>query len=88
MKKDAKFSVEFDGAGDLRWVLRAGNGREICRSADSMYKRKNGERSIDRLKNALQNVKDDDIVDAVMQFRETALKAYVVRGPGRGRRAA
>lgn len=88
MKKEANFSVEFDAAGDLRWILRAGNGHEICRSTDSLFKRKNGERSIDRLKAALQEIKDGDIVDAIMEFRQTALKAYVERGPGRGYRTA
>ena len=88
MKKPAKFEVRFDEAGDLRWILIAGNGAELCRSRDSYFKRKNSERSVDRLKEALQSIKDDDIVEAVMAFRETALKAYVVRGPGRGRRVA
>ena len=88
MKKPAKFEVRFDEAGDLRWILIAGNGAELCRSRDAFVKRGNAERALERLKAALQQVKDDDIVDAVMAFRETALKAYVVRGPGRGRRAA
>lgn len=88
MTKVASFSVEFDAAGDLRWILRAGNGHEICRSTDSMYKRKNSERSLDRLKSALQEIKDDDIIEAVLEFRQTALKAYVEKGPGRGYRTA
>lgn len=88
MKKEASFSVEFDAAGDLRWILRAGNGHEICRSTDSMYKRKNSERSLDRLKSALQDIKDDDIIEAMLEFRRTALSASIIGGPGRGYRTA
>lgn len=88
MKKGAAFSVEFDGNGDLRWVLRAGNGREFCRSTDPMYKKKNGERSVERLKSALQEIDDSEIIEAVLEFRRTALSASVIPGPGKGRRAA
>lgn len=88
MKKGAIFKIQFDANGDLRWALFAGNGRELCRSSDPMFKRKNGERSVDRLKAALQEISDSDIVDAMLDFRRTALSAAVEKGPGRGRRAA
>lgn len=88
MKKDARFEVKFDAAGDLRWYLFAGNGRELCRSTDSLFKRMNGERSAQRVKDALQNLSDDDVLHAILEFRRVALKAEITRGPGRGRRVA
>lgn len=88
MQKEGKYKVDFDDAGDLRWFLLSGNGKKLARSEDTFFKRKNGERSVERLRRVLLEMSDADIIDAVMEFRRTALAAQVEPGPGRGRRAA
>ena len=62
MSKRPKFRIKKDENGDLHVFLVAGNGREMFRSTDALFKVGNGIRTVERIRAAVAEaqIEEDD----------------------------